>query len=257
MGLFAQNNLDEIILPDLGNVSIPERSELSIQSHHGWQLCAGGELTLFTDYDDNVVEWLHNGELLGVTATELTVQEGGIYQLQTTANDSLVFSEEIEVKIYESQVPVIVQDGHLLTASEAVSYQWFVNETPIESATEQTLYLIESGEYYVETTDENGCLATSKILSLTIANIHEVSLQAIDTYPSPTRDMLYVTPINIENQNFTLSIFDNNGKLVQQVSDRLRDNQPIELDMRSLPAGMYLLQFLGDKVQVMEKVSKM
>lgn len=257
MGGFAQSNLERIPIPDAGHSFIPDSSDLRIQSEHGWHLCAGGELLLFTDYEETEIKWLYNGEALNVVESEIIVKEGGYYQLQTMEGDSVLYSEEVEVIVYEPQVPTIEQNGNVLTASPAKSYQWFHDNIVIENAIEQDLYLLDSGEYYVETIDENGCLAVSKIVSLTIANIHEVSLQAIDTYPSPARDVLLVTPINIDNQDFTLSVFDNNGRLVLKVSDRLRDNQPIELNLQNLPSGMYLVQFLGEHVQVIEKISKM
>lgn len=243
-------------IPVATEIYIPDSLQLEIHSEFGWNLCAGGELELYTDYTSETFEWLRNDTLLNHAESNLTVHQGGLYQVRILEDDSLIYSAIVEVYVNQPVVPTIVYEGNVLSSSTAAAYQWYKNDVRIENATEQSLYLLESGDYFVETTDENGCVASSEVISLTVANIHEVELQSIETYPSPTRDKLYVTPVNIDNQDFVLSLFSQNGKLLQEVKGRLRDNQRIELNLEDLPIGTYFLQFLGEKVQVMEQVAK-
>ncbi|MFK7933581.1 MAG: T9SS type A sorting domain-containing protein [Saprospiraceae bacterium] len=237
--------------------TVPDSLALEIHSEFGWNLCAGGTLELYTDYVCEKYEWFHNDSLLTNDESSLITTEGGQYQLRISEDDSLIYSTIVEVQVHQPTVPTITYDENVLSTSLAEYYQWYKDDISIPNASAQMLYLLDSGDYYVETTDENGCIAKSEIFSFTVANIHEVKLQSIDAYPSPTRDRLFITPINIENQDFTLSLFSQTGQLLQQTDGRLRDNRQLELDLHDLPQGTYFLQFLGEQVQLIEQVVKL
>ncbi|MEL7020277.1 MAG: T9SS type A sorting domain-containing protein [Bacteroidota bacterium] len=254
--IWAQPNEQDLYIYSGAEVLLSDTNSLVIRSDVGWNLCAGGEITLYTNYASEEFEWLYNGVLLDETSAKLRVQSGGRYQVRVWEDGVRVHSEVVEVAVHQLASPVVTYEEHLLTSSEARAYQWYKDGIPIADATEQFYYPLESGVYFVEITDDNDCMATSSTVELNVASIHEVKLHTIETYPSPTRSVLYITPVHIDNQNYTLSLFSQHGQLVKRISGRLRDNQQIELDLQSLPQGGYLLQFSGEKIQIIQQVIK-
>ncbi len=62
-------------------------------------------------------------------------------------------------------IPSITQNGSVLTSSEASTYQWYLDGTPIEGATEQTYTATMSGAYTVEVTEGDApCISISAAL---------------------------------------------------------------------------------------------
>ncbi len=63
-------------------------------------------------------------------------------------------------------VPIITPNGTVLTASEAITYQWYLNDMPIEGATERTYTAIVEGDYTVEVTGYTYCSSISAALTV-------------------------------------------------------------------------------------------
>lgn len=67
--------------------------------------------------------------------------------------------------------PTIIRNYDTLTASLAIGYQWFRNDTLLVGATNRSYKTLLSGNYKVEITDLNGCKMKSDSLVVILVNI--------------------------------------------------------------------------------------
>ena len=77
---------------------------------------------------------------------------------------SIEASEVITV-FEQPELPTILNEDLYVVYIDydnAVSYQWFMNDEPIDGANEVTFLVLESGTYFVEFITENGCYAVSE-----------------------------------------------------------------------------------------------
>lgn len=255
--LSAQQEEDRKYILEEEIIEIPDTNQVKIVANRDLILCGGVEVILSTSFVADSYQWLRNDSLWASTESTLTTTLEGRYQVQVMRGDSTLTSEVMKIETYPLPDIEIVQENDVLTAvGTAQLWQWYYNGEAMEDTNYESLVALESGRYAVEITDKNTCTNRSKDFELTIASIHEVRLQALQVYPIPARQMIYVTPINIENQDFILSLFDIGGQLVYQQQGRLHDNEVIQVDIQALPAGMYLLRFSGEEMQSMERVFK-
>lgn len=179
----------------------------------------------------------------------------GIYTLIANNQHCVSTSESIEVTAYEMETPMVSLDNnHVLSSTEANAYQWFQNGTPIPDATQQSYIVLESGVYWVETTSIDGCTANSNQTEVTLASVHTIHTKSIDIYPNPTHDVLQIIPQNISNQHFRIDLYDMTGQLILQDTGRFNDDERIYLELSHLPTGVYVLQLLGEQVQLTQRV---
>ncbi len=136
--------------------------------------------------------------------------------------------------------PTITQNGNVLTASAASSYQWYLDGNPISGATGQSYTATTNGSYTVEITAVNGCTAISAPFSVMVTDTDNLqATQQLSIYPNPVKDRLFIDT-NIDNlNNFTVQILDTNGQLVlQQFLEHPSDN----ITVSHLPKGIYFIK---------------
>ncbi len=158
------------------------------------------------------------------------------YYVETIVNTCTSSRKSVTVQVNTPQIPTITQNGSQLQSSTAMSYQWFLNGTPIQGATAQTYTPSQSGSYTVQVTDMNGCSATSAPLNYTTTSYSSSQNYEISIYPNPTEgNVLYIRkPSNFE---FNYQIIDLNGKIIQ--SGALNK---AEIEVGNLTEGMYFIK---------------
>ncbi len=144
-------------------------------------------------------------------------------------------------------VPLISQNGTLLTSSAPLNNQWNLNGNPIPGATGTTYDMSLSGAgTYTVTVTENGCSSTSNPVLYT--SINEVMAGAgILVYPNPVADYIAVELTSSTANKITISIFNVLGEKVlgTEISDRKAE---IAFDY---PAGVYTIEIAtADKTYV-------
>lgn len=134
---------------------------------------------------------------------------------------------------------------------EIVSFQWFLNDSPIPApeGTIANLVAMESGEYYVHMIDENGCENTSEILTLDLYD-GIGTVQGIVAYDVNENGVFDVGDTLVNHVNIALL---NNGMEVNSTTTAngngfIFQNIPgadyeVELDTMTIPLGMQIFQF--------------
>ena len=155
-------------------------------------ICLGSETTLTAmgsggtpDYEyswawtDMFGTWTDSGESINVSPTETTT-----YTLTVTDSKGCTATDMVTVNVTFAEV-VITPDAPttfcagdvvVLDAGESfVSYQWYLDEEPIEGATESFYVAEVGGVYSVMVTDENGCTDSEEI-TVTVWPMPDVSI---------------------------------------------------------------------------------
>lgn len=101
--------------------------------------------------------------------------------------------------------------------------------------------------------DSTGCDSTVSYCSVGLSE-NKMNKTELQVFPNPVKSILalVVPNINILN-NFTINIFDVNGKLV--ITDRLKSDDKIKLiNMDNYYSGLYLVQLISDNGQMFTKI---
>jgi uncharacterized repeat protein (TIGR01451 family) len=120
-----------------------------------------------------------------------TFDEAGEYNVQLEAENPLCNTSSVQtITVFPIPTVAFTQEGDLLTASEGVAYQWYLNGEEIEGATEQNYVITVDGTYYVEVTNEYNCTAASE--GIMIVGVSELDSNTILLYPNPMTDRAYL-----------------------------------------------------------------
>jgi hypothetical protein len=136
--------------------------------------------------------------------------------------------------------PTITATGFNLSATAGfASYQWQLNASNINNATQQTYTAAQAGSYTVQVTDANSCSKISAAVQVNNVGIKDVQASDIKVtiYPNPTSD--YVTIETEGGVLKTISIYTLEGKFVQTVTVTTAKQ---EIAVSQLATGIYLVE---------------
>jgi hypothetical protein len=86
---------------------------------------------------------------------------------------------------------------------------------------------------------------------------NEARSNAFSVWPNPVLDNVNVTLQSDKNQNLSLRVVDYNGRVVRsQVVNATRGVNQITVNMSTLTKGMYVIQVIGENLNLTEKVIK-
>ena len=148
--------------------------------------------------------------------------------------DSLGIDNYITV-LAAPTLPTVTQVGNTLTSSYGSGNQWFLDGQPIAGATDSVYTITESGVYFVEVTDANGCSSRSSNLELTFSGLDELEDKRILVYPNPVSTILY-----IETEEKELFLMDLLGQKFAKI--QVQGRKKVDLDVSNLPQGIYFLK---------------
>ncbi|MCP4123911.1 MAG: T9SS type A sorting domain-containing protein [Bacteroidetes bacterium] len=171
------------------------------------------------------------------------LENSGTYSLVIYLNDCVSPEGTTDVTIFELPSVYLEQDGLELTASgdDIFSYQWFDVAGVIHGATESVFTVENTGDYFVEVVDLNGCYAFSDTVSVVATALPDHSLASrISVYPNPvsaSENLIVKMPYD---QNVQYVIYDITGHPVE--SDIL-SQATSAIELSSFKSGVYLLEF--------------
>ncbi|HNV99396.1 MAG TPA: PQQ-dependent sugar dehydrogenase [Chitinophagales bacterium] len=177
----------------------------------------------------------------GDATEDLENLEAGTYTVTVTDAAGCVREQTFIVEELPVFTVTITIDGNTMTATEGVSYQWYLNGEAIDGATEQTYTATESGNYSVEVTNEQGCSEISDVTVLTVAIPALDGVSDIHIFPNPATELLSIT-FNMQQHNQTdLRILDLTGRVVWQKTIEQTGNVSVQLSVENWAAGMYII----------------
>ncbi len=215
--------------------------------------CPGDSVVLSLEASYQSYLW-SNGD----TTESLTTDQPGYYWVKATnRNGCQGVSDTIQVQEVSPASPVIQQEKDSLITGTFASYQWYRDSIPIPGANEPALALQDSGSYYVEVTDTNGCSSTSDtvIYKPETVGISDPVEQKMTIAPVPADDELHIRMKTPFANNADVELISLQGREIVRSTKWPSQAHHVAFDVRSLPTGIYLLQITtADQYQHVRKV---
>ena len=152
----------------------------------------------------------------------------------------------LQLNVENLETPTIMLEGDLLTSSSETGNQWFLNNSAIGGAVNQQYTIQESGNYFVQVTNDYGCVSKmSEIHYVIYSSINGIE-SLFKLYPNPTNGMIHLSGLP-SNQDVIISIYNVLGERMQQ--KRVRETKT-ELDLSNIPTGFYFLRIGNERQQI-------
>lgn len=198
-------------------------------------LCNGTVLGLTTE--PNGGPFISYAWSNGNTSPILVATATGNYSVTVTNSVGCSGSDTIFLN-YVAPIAVNLGNGPILGIGQAVidagagfnTYQWSTG------ANTQSIIVVQSGSYWVKTTDTNGCKDADTVqVQLAPNGIQTLQNQFVRIYPNPTQDILKIALINSSVEIESVSITDLTGKIVRTMPSGSQYN------VADLNSGMYFI----------------
>jgi hypothetical protein len=223
-------------------------------NHHGIAtdsvyICAGGSATL-TAPPGAQYSWN-----TAATTQSIVVTQPGTYSFMITdPSQPACFSFSNSITVVQAgtiQTPIITQTNNQLEAlnvipAPGISWQWFLNGTPIIGATQNT-YVVTSNGCYTVAIYEGSCESTSNEICVTNTSLNELLPGSINIYPHPVINTSFIETPFKEGSFTSLKIKDVNGREVFAKTER--QGRQLQLDKGAFRSGVYFLEISNSEYQ--------
>lgn len=188
-------------------------------------------------------QWLFNG-------AEETDSVNGVYSTGIAGSYAVIVSnicgtdtsEVLNVIVNPlPPTPVITASGTFLIASPAGGvYQWYLEGQEISGEANDSLTVLQNGNYTVVVTNAFDCSSESAIFEVDYLSLPENSLDLIAVFPNPSSGQL-----TVKAKNFgAITITTSEGKLVYS---KLMDNgSEASIDLSECESGIYFIHYSGN-----------
>ncbi len=177
----------------------------------------------------------------------VTYATAGTYTISLTATNANGTSatSRIVTVLASPAIPLINQNGNMLSTAMASSYQWYFMGYALQGAVSQTYNATQSGNLSVCVTNPVGCSACSAVLSFTAGIAEEDPTEgSLLIFPNPNDGNFSIRYTLVQNQNLTVSILDLSGRLVYETkATGMTGQNLLNVSNTSLAKGVYLIQF--------------
>ncbi len=258
---------DEILYTDLIHVvdcSVPPSATFIVNDS---SVCEGGCLS-FVSMSLNATSWAWS---FPGSSSPSSVQEHpvnicypvpGDYSVSLTVfnasgSDSITVQNLIHVYPAPGQ-PVISQNGDTLSSTVASSYQWYLNGSIIPGATGRVFIALQSGNYTVQVTDQNGCASLSESRFVSLTGIDEgFQSNYLYVFPVPCDDELQLLLYSARSTDAEITLFNMLGELVLRKDIRASQGENLLLlHVSSVAGGIYSLQVRTASYSFQRKILK-
>ncbi|MCY7409032.1 MAG: T9SS type A sorting domain-containing protein, partial [Chitinophagales bacterium] len=138
-------------------------------------------------------------------------------------------------------LPVISQNGNLLTCSASDFYQWQFNSTDIPGATAQTYTATQTGFYSVVIRDQNGC-ASSSTVYIDLTGIEDFTFESgIEIIQGAGDGIIVLHSDKNEIANLDINVLNVLGQSVFH-SSNISFSGNEEIDLSHLSPATYFVQ---------------
>lgn len=215
----------------------------SIDLGNDTTVCNGQGLVLDATTPEATYLWQDSS-----TGPSFMVSESGEYWVEVTT-DCGVVTDTIEVVIADVYPSIIDAGGNILECTDPFfSYQWYLNDELILSATDQSYLITENGAYYVVVSDTNQCEGTSNTIVLDVVNgFRELYTGDINIYPNPNKGSFTFSSTHVPDQ---VLIYNAVGQLVFE--RRTKDGNNLVFDLPL--GGVYFIQAVFEHNSAFRKV---
>jgi hypothetical protein len=249
------------------NVSVFPAPPSSIATPGGTAACAGDSVVLMASVGLNFsYQWKKDGvNLTGPWTFTFPAKQSGAYSVEVTSPIGCsALSAPVQVYIHPAPLVNLGNDTAMLPGQTVIlnagagfnSYLWSTGATTQTiNASSATVAVIN---YWVQVTDNNGCKGSDTIQINFTNNIVVSDLKLkreMRFTPNPTDGLIIIHLSGVPCGDIEMEIFSQDGKKVHQEKYNFDSNlQTIQLDLRHLQEGIYLLRVAGNQVAMTRKL---
>lgn len=244
-------------------VSITEKTSPNprIRSNAGFVLCPQDTIILdvLSNGTYNTIEWFKDGSPFGSGGVAQQITQAGLYTVKVNnTNGCSGTSKGALVLSIPNPTPTITRNGNVLTASQAFTYQWFLNGVALPGANNQTHNMTQAGTYSVEVTDTNGCTGKSTPLAVNLS-AKAIAQQGpiLNVYPNPFQNSILIELHKELKSGSYLVVSDLAGKIVHQTPLTGQAGHKEVVILQDIKSGVYLLRIMGSHHEEMETIRLM
>ncbi len=215
------------------------------------EFCASGSTDLVVPQGFTNYRWSN-----GSTTPTLNVKTAGEYWCVVTNASGCTDTARVTVIERPAPEASITINVDTLIANTATSYQWYRNNEAIAGATSQTYVMKQSGSYHVEVGNEFGCVDASASVQKNFSTITGTPPERLRIVPNPTQGLVMVKALFPETVKRVFVTTMIGTEIAIDAIREITSTNEFELDLRSLPAGSYLLHVVTESNEYVEKVIK-
>jgi hypothetical protein len=238
------------------SVVVNPRPTDSLYVNGGSVFCQGSTANLDATYSSTYSYlWLRNGAPIAgaPNASTYTVNQGGVYAVTITDNNTLCSntSPVVNITFNPLPVPVVSLTGGASLSTVAIysAYQWNYGSSIIPGAVNPTYTATKNGLYSVTVTDAAGCTGTSVPVNVTTVGVGNVNANnEVRIYPNPASAIVHIdAPYKV---TVTISSIDGKEVLYKELAS--------DVDISKLADGVYMIKVAnleGNQISI-EKLVK-
>ncbi len=193
----------------------------------------------------------------GETTRKITVTNPGLYSVTGTTAGGCPAYAEFLVEISPAK-PTISRYRNTLTASESAGYQWYLNGNKITGATQQSYKITSAGVYKVVVFDTDSCTNESDSIDV-IVGVDEInySTHSVTIQPNPGAGLYNVKIFLQIPSSIEMTLTNLIGIEVWSFKTEEEGNELTkEINIQSLPAGVYYLTVKFGSQRIIQKIVK-
>ncbi len=206
----------------------------------------GGSVALDAGAGRDSVRWSDN-----TTNRTLVVNTPGTYYVKVYKNkcsstDTIVVGTHTVVPVdLGADAQLCYGDTLILNVLQTgASYLWQ------DATTLSSFKVVKAGTYYVQRTDNNGCVSRDTLnvtYDTCFTGVSETGLEGIiSVFPNPATDVIQVKSNTAQSITYSITIYDLRGKLVKSTSTHIESGAGASISIEDLKAGMYSIRILGE-----------
>lgn len=191
-------------------------------------------------------QWTGNvGVVSFALAPVVTAISNETFNLVVTDANGCTASDNMLLEVSPlPQVSTITSFNDTLYASQALNYQWYLNNVFIPGATDNFLIPVANGDYTVQATDPNtGCSAFSTPFTYLSTAVNVIENISASVYPNPASDKLIVEASIAVDGEITYQLINMLGSIM---SSGTLSQANTSIDVSALPQGCYSLLLESD-----------
>lgn len=152
-------------------------------------------------------------------------------------------------------MPVVTQNGNVLTSTSGVTYQWYMNGNPVNGETNQTYTIIQSGNYAVCITDANGCMACSVPINVVLSSVGDLSLNMFNVFPNPNYGQFELTFDLVNIDDYSIELTNGIGQVVfSEALDDFNGHYSRNFNISQYGAGIYLITIKNNNGRAVKRI---
>lgn len=182
---------------------------------------------------------------------------GGYWVTVTEANGCSAVSGHLNINTYPIPSVSIIVQGDTLASYNSSGYQWFFNGSIIPGATGSVYVCPKSGNYSVEISDTDGCVAMSNNVQVVVSGINELSDNLIFTiYPNPFTDDIFIRMNDNTAIIEEIQIYNVLGQLILSKQTEVLGRSFLSLNVAALTPGIYFVRVRANGANYLVKTVK-